>query len=247
MIQNVPARYSSTNGEDVQCEFCEKVIQHWVTVWTANTTEQEFKEVLEGLCRHLDKQERVQHCLHIVDDYYLPWFNFLLHEINPHAICQFVGLCGNNQFFRLNAESSITTLLAPRQQQEVESVPMTPLVPATNTLIGGYFMPKTAVVLGKPGCVICEYALHELQSWLGNVRTEQKIESGLRYLCGRMPNSVQDQCTNFVNTYGPAVVQLLIHDIDPSQICPRLSLCPRSDGLLGGQQVCPIRKVEFIT
>ena len=233
-IQDQPARYSSA---DVQCEFCEKVIQHWVTVWTANTTEQEFKEVLEGLCRHLDKTDRVQHCLHIVDDYYLPWFNFLLHEINPRAICQFVGLCGNGRFFGLNAESSITTLLGPRggQHEQPQSVPMTPIQPA-QTLIGGYFVPQTALVMGKPGCVICEYALHELQSWLGDFRTEQKIESGLRYLCGRLPNSVRDECDNFVNTYGPAVVQLLIHDVDPGQICPRLSLCVSGGGGLLGHE-----------
>ena len=68
-FQNVPTVYSSANGEDIECEFCQKVIQHWVDTWTANTTEEEFKTVLESLCKKLDKPSRVSHCLHIVDEW----------------------------------------------------------------------------------------------------------------------------------------------------------------------------------
>ena len=78
-----------------------QVIQHWVDTWTANTTQDEFKEVLEALCQKLDRPQRVKHCLHIVDDYYIPWFNFILHEINPRQICSMVGLCGGNGFMKV--------------------------------------------------------------------------------------------------------------------------------------------------
>ena len=126
-LGNVPAVYRSSRPHDVQCEFCEKVrpaaaggragdrmgqlthflpigwqvIQHWVDTWTANTTQEEFKEVLEALCQKLDRPQRVKHCLHIVDDYYVPWFNFILHEINPRQICSMVGLCGGNGFMKV--------------------------------------------------------------------------------------------------------------------------------------------------
>ena len=80
-----------------------QVIQHWVDTWTANTTQDEFKEVLEALCKKLDRTSRVKHCLHIVDDYYIPWFNFLLHEVNPKLICGMVGLCGGNGFMKVGS------------------------------------------------------------------------------------------------------------------------------------------------
>merc|ERR1712223_1620335 len=82
---------NSVSG-DIQCEFCEKVIQHWITTWTSNTTQEEFKEVLEALC-HKMKPKRVDHCLHIVDDYYIPWFNYILHSLNPKTACTIMGLC----------------------------------------------------------------------------------------------------------------------------------------------------------
>jgi hypothetical protein len=100
--RGTPARLrSGASANDIQCEFCEKVIQHWVDTWTANTTEEEFKTVLEALCKKLDRTDRVDRCLHIVDDYYVPWFNYLLHQVDPHAICSLVGLCGNNGFMQV--------------------------------------------------------------------------------------------------------------------------------------------------
>jgi len=41
------------NEPSLECQFCEKVIDHWVAVWTANATEDEFKEVLEALCHKM--------------------------------------------------------------------------------------------------------------------------------------------------------------------------------------------------
>ncbi len=70
-----------------------QVIKHWVDTWTANTTQEEFKHTLEAICKKLDKPDRVKHCLHVVDDWYVPWFQYLLHEVNPHQICLMVGLC----------------------------------------------------------------------------------------------------------------------------------------------------------
>ncbi len=94
---------SGVNGASVECEFCEKVIQHWVDVWTANTTENEFKEVLEALCHKLGSGDRVDSCLKVVDEYYLPWFNYLLHNINPEVICNAIGLCGPGEFMKVRS------------------------------------------------------------------------------------------------------------------------------------------------
>ncbi len=31
-----------------------------------------------------------------MNDYYVPWFDFLAHEVNPEEVCSVVGLCGAN-------------------------------------------------------------------------------------------------------------------------------------------------------
>ena len=104
---------SVSSSGDVQCEFCEKVIQHWIDTWTANTTQDEFKQVLEALCNKMAKADRRQHCLHIVDDYYIPIFNYILHELDPKMLCTLAGLCnGENQGPLVSNNAPITVLLA---------------------------------------------------------------------------------------------------------------------------------------
>merc|ERR1712223_1932064 len=111
---------------DIQCEFCEKVIQHWIDNWTSNTTQAEFKQELEALC-HKMKPKRVDHCLHIVDDYYIPWFNYILHSLNPKTACTIMGLCQstsvqgqlqNGNFLESEDVGPITLLLTPREDEE---------------------------------------------------------------------------------------------------------------------------------
>ena len=90
-----------SSGDDLECEFCEKVVQHWIDQWKAKSTQEEFKEVLESICKSLGQPERIQRCLKIVDNYYIPLFNYILNELNPHTVCAAVDLCGSGEFFEL--------------------------------------------------------------------------------------------------------------------------------------------------
>lgn len=42
----------------------------------------------------------------------------------------------------------------------------------------------------------------------------------------RLPKTISNQCVQFVDMYGDAFIALLAQEIDPSQVCPLLSLCP---------------------
>ena len=78
-----------------------QVIQHYVDIWSSNQTEEEFKQVLDSICRTLGQPDRIDRCLNIVDNYYIPFFNFLIHELNPRTACQAVGLCGPGGFLKV--------------------------------------------------------------------------------------------------------------------------------------------------
>lgn len=51
---------------------------------------------MDGICDRLDKNN-AEHCKHIVDDYYIPAFEFIRNELNPHTLCSLVlyycGVC----------------------------------------------------------------------------------------------------------------------------------------------------------
>lgn len=71
------------------------------------------------------KPERVDHCLHIVDDYYIPWFNYILHQLNPKSACTLMGLCKEaGQEFLAPNKAPITLLLSEVDPQpEVQQQP----------------------------------------------------------------------------------------------------------------------------
>ena len=44
-------------------------------------------------------------------------------------------------------------------------------------------------------------------------------------VCSVLPSVVRDQCDNLVETYGPAIVEILSRDIDAKDVCTLMQLC----------------------
>ena len=97
-------------------------------------------------------------------------------------------------------------------------------------------MPQTAVVVEKPGCVICEYAIHHLQEMLGQNNTAEAVEEALEKVCSYLPKSVADQCDDLVEKYGTGIIEVLTRGVDAQEVCTILALCnnqgQNSDNLL---------------
>lgn len=254
-------RPALVHSGDEPCDFCVAIVQHWRDILTANTTEEEFKEILDGLCHQAGKFS--QNCLALVDEYYQILYSFLVSEIHPKDICEAVGLCGMNSVF--NKEHPAWTVLDVNQR-----VPKTPLMPSLMVeehLIGGdegnairfenenegsnlprVKLSKSGIdvssagkngVLGAPigkgrigddnKCVFCEFALHFLQNMLEQKDTREDIEQAVERLCDAMPHKLAEECDDYVDAYGDQVIELLAQEIDPSQICPMLHLCPSEE------------------
>lgn len=96
---------------DEPCDFCVAIVKHWKDVLTANTTEIEFKQILEGLCKQSGKY--AAECLSLVDQYYLPLYNLIMQELAPKEICSAVGLCGAKRIFGQH-QVPVWSMLAPR-------------------------------------------------------------------------------------------------------------------------------------
>merc|ERR1719204_3108788 len=86
-------------------------------------------------------------------------------------------------------------------------------------------MPQAAQEMIRPGCVLCEFVMYRLQEWLQDDHTQEDIQQGLTRVCQTAPDSLKDQCQNLVDLYGPAIVQLIIQDVDPKRVCTVLNVC----------------------
>ncbi|GBP82642.1 hypothetical protein EVAR_48523_1 [Eumeta japonica] len=81
---------------------------------------------------------------------------------------------------------------------------------------------------GKNMCEFCQYFLHYLQVELSDTNNEERIKEVVEKACDHLPNSINGECKQFVSSYGPAVIALLVQEIDPASVCPALGLCPNT-------------------
>jgi len=74
-------------------------------------------------------------------------------------------------------------------------------------------------------CVLCEFVMTEIDQLLQKNRTESEILAALNKVCSILPSTISPDCTDFVDTYGRAVLALLQQELDPAVICSVLGLC----------------------
>jgi saposin len=64
-----------------------------------------------------------------------------------------------------------------------------------------------------------------LSSYIRQQSTENDIEQALQKVCNQMPRSLQQQCHDLMDNYGPPIIATLIREFDVSTICRKLNLC----------------------
>ncbi|NWR59100.1 SAP protein, partial [Bucorvus abyssinicus] len=79
-----------------------------------------------------------------------------------------------------------------------------------------------------PLCEMCQFAVKVAESLLENNVTEEQLVNDIEKVCYMLPHRVIGQCKDFVDSYGKAVVIMLLEATDPVAICTMLRCCPRS-------------------
>ncbi|XP_011300553.1 proactivator polypeptide [Fopius arisanus] len=233
-------------GEDLPCKLCEQLVGHLRDLLVANTTELEFQQVLDGLCKQT--KSFADECKSLVDQYYSEIYEYLVHRLNSNAICQLGGICpepGKMPMDRLimpllplhSAEIGIRVLNEQNEKNvEIGGVGQSSAYPRTEAdemqLPIERFQPFATLSLpkmdveGQKTCAFCEYLLHYLQQVITSPTTEDQVREVLEKVCTKLPQSVEGTCNEFVDTYEDALVALLAQEIDPSIACPMLHICP---------------------
>merc|ERR1712096_254790 len=64
----------------------------------------------------------------------------------------------------------------------------------------------------------------KLEEYVKDKSTEAEIEAALEQVCSYFP-SYKSQCDALVEAYTPQIIQLLVDDVSPKEICTELGLC----------------------
>ncbi|KAL0881090.1 hypothetical protein ABMA27_002216 [Loxostege sticticalis] len=232
--------------DDVPCEFCEQVIKHLRDTLVANTTEIEFYKVLKGLCKQTGNFKT--ECLHLAEQYYPMLYHYLVSDLEPEKICDMMGLCGKPHAIDapiapLMPKELVIKSIASSQkligQDEANSYKLS-RVPVAQKQTNVRIMDTSEIPpldiermfvrlpQSKAACSFCQYFLHYLQVELSDSRTEDAIKEAVDKACDRLPHSINGECRTFVTEYGPAVIALLVQEIDPASVCPALGLCEQT-------------------
>jgi saposin len=54
------------------------------------------------------------------------------------------------------------------------------------------------------------------------------IQKALENVCSKFPETIRGECKVFVDAYTPAIVNLLVQEIDPKKVCTLLGLCQKT-------------------
>lgn len=77
-------------------------------------------------------------------------------------------------------------------------------------------------------CILCEYVMSAIERQLGNNRSLAVIKAALDKVCSIMPGTISQECILFVSRYEQLIINLLLKEVKPSEVCKALTLCTAS-------------------
>lgn len=206
-------------GNDIPCQLCEQTVLHLREVLIANTTDIEFRNIMNGFCRQLGKFS--DECLTISNQYYLSIYNFLLDKLSANKACIQIGICPQKG-------NKLMMPMMPLVSAELHPTPEQPQHHAANLIKLGTTFDESSLVLYKNGswCTTCSLLVHFLQEALAKQSTQDDIVNVMKNTCQKLPTTVQKECVALIELYGDAMMSFLDQDLDPRLICPKIKLCP---------------------
>ncbi|CAH1795464.1 unnamed protein product [Owenia fusiformis] len=209
LLMKTPLHKSLKAAPSEYCLLCHTVFEYLQVMERSKATQEEIEQFIEtSLCSKLGQY--AAECNQTVEQYAPLLFELISSELDPNEICKMIGFCQTSKM-------TVPLMLGG----EVKPVSITRMTQK----------PKQVKVKSSTTCVMCEFVLREVDSLLKKNASEQEIVAALDKVCRILPSTISDECKDFVDQYGPAVIDLLAQELDPSMVCSTIGLCSSSKKL----------------
>ncbi|XP_014208799.1 uncharacterized protein LOC106639616 [Copidosoma floridanum] len=190
-------KIKSSKGES-SCPLCKLAVTKIYEYIQDNKTEEDIQAALDKLCLKLMPKNLKEECVDLVKVYSKELIQMLLKDMSAEEICETLKLCKPSKTIKRH-EIHIG--------DKIDAVPKNDLE-------------------GKQKCLLCQRVLHFIQKAITDPKAENEVEHIVKNVCKKLPKSIENDCNNFVADYASALVAIIAQEIDPSQICPMIHVCP---------------------
>ncbi|XP_037638251.1 prosaposin isoform X1 [Sebastes umbrosus] len=220
--QEAPKQESPKKEDADVCEDCIKLLTDAQAEAKANTSfVDSLIENLENQCDLLGPGLSAM-CKQYISQYgTLVVQQLMSMEQAPKDICTAAGFCS-----AMKKSVPMLKLQAAKILTAAKVIPALKLVPATKVVSATDKSAKPMVrVRDSPKCAICEFVMKQLEDMLKDQKTEEEVIQAVEKVCTFLPASLSTQCKDLIETYGQAIIELLVQQADPKTICTVLALC----------------------
>ncbi|XP_030603550.1 prosaposin-like isoform X2 [Archocentrus centrarchus] len=221
--QEAPKQESPKQDSDTVCQDCIKLLTDAQAEAKANSS------FIDSLIENIEKQcdllgpGLAAQCKQYVSQYGTLVVQQLM-SMQPKEICTFVGFCTETM-----KAIPMLTLQAAKTVSTSKVFPAAKLFPATKVDSATEKSKPMVRVRDSPTCAICEFVMKQLDSMLEDHATEEEIIQSVEKVCSILPSSLSAQCKDLIETYGQAIIDLLVQQADPKTVCTVLGLCNGQD------------------
>ncbi|KAJ0066714.1 hypothetical protein NL108_002344, partial [Boleophthalmus pectinirostris] len=218
--QESPKEETPKRDNDAVCDDCVKFITDAQAQIKSNSTYvNNVIAKIEGQCdllgpglSDLCKQYVSQYAPLVVEQFV---------AMDPKEICCDVGFCPS-----MKKSVPMVSLLPAKTKPAAKSIPAFSMFPATKVEDK-----KRMIRVGdSPSCAICEFVMKQLESMLEDQTTEEEVIQAVEKVCTLLPSTLTAQCKDMIETYGQAIIELLVQQADPKTVCSVLGLCSGYSG-----------------
>ncbi|XP_033224393.1 prosaposin [Belonocnema kinseyi] len=212
--EKIPSEMTlKTEVEDKpSCPLCLLAVTQIYNAIKNDKTEANIVNQLDKLCDHLPKSLNDQ-CYDLVKGYSKELIEMLIADLTPQEVCVYIKLCdpekqvGPVNTFVLDKDGEIMT-------NEIPNFPLHPVIKKP--------------VKDDTECVVCEFVMQYIEKAMSNKKTKDEVETIIHGVCNHLPKTISQECNQFVNQYADVVIDLLVQEVSPKEICTMIGLCSDS-------------------
>ncbi|XP_070772119.1 prosaposin isoform X1 [Enoplosus armatus] len=224
--QEAPKQEAPKQQNDDVCQDCIKFLTD------AQTEAKENSSFVDSLIENIENQcdllgpSLSEMCKEYVSQYGVIVVQQLM-SMQPKDICVHAGFCtAMKRSVPMLTLQAAKTLAAAKTVPAAKSISVLKLFPATKVESATDKSAKPMVhVRDSPTCAICEFVMKQLETMLEDQKTEEEVIQAVEKVCTLLPSTLSAQCKDLVETYGNAIIELLVQQADPKTVCTVLALC----------------------